>query len=101
MKKTLITTALILGMAMAAFAHGDMVHIMGTVTGTTDHSITVKTTSGDTQTVEVAKETKITKGDAAVSMTDVHVGDRVAIHAAKHDDKLRAEAIKIGTSETK
>lgn len=98
MKKSLISIAVIWVLAVAAFAHGNMVHILGTVTATTDHSLTVKTTKGDTQTVEVAKETKITKGDASAALSDVHVGDRVSIHAGKQNDKLHAEEIKIGTA---
>ena len=98
MKKLAIASAITLVFVINAFAHGNMEHILGTVTAVSDHSVTVKTTAGDTKTVEIATGTKVMKGDAAGTLKDVHVGDRVAIHAGDHDGKLQAEEIKIGAA---
>ena len=98
MKKTILLALATLVLASLAFAHGNMVHILGTVTAVSDHSITVKTTNGDTKTIEVMAETKILKSEAAATLNDIKVGDRVAIHAGKEGDKLHAEEIKIGAA---
>lgn len=96
---TLISTlfcALVL--ASTTFAHGGMEHVMGTVTGITDHSISVKVSDGTVTSVEVDGETKFLKGDAAATVKDVQVGSRVVIHAHKHDNSLHAAEVKIGTN---
>jgi len=98
MKKTLFAALVTIALTSLAFAHGNTVHILGTVTSVSDHSITVKTTTGDTKTIDVLSETKILKGDATVTLKDIQVGDRVSIHAGNENDKLHAEEIKIGAA---
>jgi len=100
MKKFAIASAITVVLVINAFAHGNMEHILGTVTAVSEHSVTVKTTAGVSKTVEVAAGTKVMKSDAAGTLKDVHVGDRVAIHAGNHDGKLQAEEIKIGAAPT-
>jgi len=94
------TVVVMIGLLLAAstaFAHGDMEHVLGTVTGTTDHSITVKTRTGATTEVAVDSATEFLRGDAHVSLPDVHPGDRVVIHARNHDGKLQAAKVQLGT----
>jgi hypothetical protein len=79
------------------FAHGGMEHVLGTVTAITDHSLSVKTRDGATKTVEFDSETKFVKNDAAATVKDVQVGNRVVIHAHNHDGSLHAAEVKIGT----
>jgi hypothetical protein len=81
-----------------AFAHGGMDHIMATVTGMTDRSLTVKTNDGAVMTVGFDGETKFIKGAAAASVKDIQVGSRVVIHAHKHGNSLHAAEVKIGTN---
>jgi hypothetical protein len=88
---TLILSAL-------AFAHGGMDHIMATVTGMTDHTLTVKTNDGAVMAVEFDGQTKFIKGAAAATVKDVRVGSRVVIHAHKHGNSLHAAEVKIGTN---
>jgi hypothetical protein len=101
MKKTsfvlvqFLICALLLG--TLTFAHGDMEHILGTVTAITDHSLSVKTRDGATKTVEFDSETKFVKGDGAATIKDVQPGSRVVIHAHKKDNSLHAAEVKIGT----
>jgi hypothetical protein len=98
MKKSLavLTFVLILN-AHVAFAHGNLEHVVGTVAGTSDHSITVKTRSGDVKEVEVSSKTKFVRGESTVTLRDVHEGDRVVIHARKLNDKLQAAEVQVGT----
>ena len=78
------------------FAHGNMDHVMGTVSELTTHSISVKATNGTVKVVEFDQDTKFLKGDASVTIKDVHIGDRVVIHAHKHDNDLHAAEVRIG-----
>ena len=75
-----------------------MDHIMATVTGMTDRSLTVKTNDGAVMTVEFDGETKFIKGAAAASVKDIQVGSRVVIHAHEHGNSLHAAEVKIGTN---
>jgi hypothetical protein len=95
----MLTTALICALITGtlAFAHGGMEHVLGTVTALTDHSLSVKTRDGAIKTVEFDGETKFVKGDAAATIKDVQVGNRVVIHAHNHDNALHAAEVKIGT----
>ena len=85
--------------AAMAVAHGDMQHIMGTVTQVSSDSITVKTTKGAMITVAVAAGTKFMKGNAEVKIADLKVGNKVVIHATKDEmdaTKLVAHMVMIG-----
>ena len=79
------------------FAHGGLEHILGTVTAITDHSLSVKTREGAIKTVEFDSETKFVKGDAAATVKDIQVGNRVVIHGHNHDSSLHAAKVRIGT----
>ena len=95
--KRFLLLILTLGLfAGAAYAHNGMEHVMGTVTAMTDTSISVKTTTGTVQTVALSSNTKFLKGDAAITMKDIKVGDHIVIHAAKKEGKLVAAEVKVG-----
>ncbi len=81
-----------------AFAHGNEKHVMGTVAGVTDSSITVETKEHQKVTVSVVPETKFTKGTSEATLKDLKVGDRVVIHAAKEGDQLQAHTVRIGAA---
>ena len=89
-------------LAGVAYAHGDEQHVMGTVTKITETTITVEValkqreTQKTSVTVNVASSTKFEKMDAAATIKDLKVGDRVVIHAAKKGEKLQAHVVKIG-----
>lgn len=91
----LLICTLLLG--TLTFAHGGMEHILGTVTAITDHSLSVKTREGAAKTVEFDGETKFLKGDAAATVKDLQVGNRVVIHARNRDRSLHAAEVRIGT----
>ena len=102
MKRMLLLLVGVVLFAGFAFAHGDEQHVMGTVTKITETTITVEVApkQGETQktsvTVNVLASTKFEKMDAAATIKDLKVGDRVVIHAAKKADKLEAHIVKIG-----
>jgi preprotein translocase subunit YajC len=94
--KVLFIAVLSLVMVTAALAHGGMEHILGTVSAVSDHSITVKLSSGESREVAVDSSTKFVRGNAAVALGDVQVGDRVVVHAGKHGDKVSAAEVQLG-----
>lgn len=96
--KRFLLLILTLGLfAGAAHAHNGMVHVMGTVTAMTDTSISVKATDGSVQTVAVTNTTKYLRGDTAVTLKDVKVGDHIVIHATGKPNHLVAAEVKTGT----
>ena len=98
MKQASFALTCTLLLASFAAAHGGMDHVMGTVAEVTNHSISVKATDGTTKVVEFDGETKFLKGESPAALEDVHVGDRVVIHAHKKDTSLHAAEVKIGAA---
>ena len=98
MKKQSFALTCALLLSTFAAAHGGMDHVMGTVSELTTHSISVKATDGSTTVVEFDQETKFLKGESPAVAGEVHVGDRVVIHAHKKDTMLHAAEVKIGAA---
>lgn len=98
MKKPALILLITMLLSLAAFAHGDMEHVMGTVVTVTDQSLSVKLTDGTVKVVLIDGETRFLKGTAAATAKDVVVGSRVVIHAHKHGDSLHAAEVKIGVT---
>jgi hypothetical protein len=100
MKNAVSIAALIVLFSAIAFAHGNEQHVMGTVTAIDNGSITVRTTAGNSVTIQLDPKTRFTKGGSAAAIADLKVGDRVAIHAMKDHDKLIAHTVKFGVTST-
>ena len=79
-------------------AHGGLEHVMGVVQKISQTSVTVATTDGKSREVVLDEKTTYTKNGHPVQGTDIKVGDRVVIHAAKSDDKLIARTVQAGTA---
>lgn len=105
MKKTLVSLTAVLTFligATALVAHGDMVHVMGTVAAISDTEITVDTVKHTKETVMLDSSTKFNKSNAEASLKDLKVGDRVVIHAKEDKShKLIAAEVKWGTGSMK
>ena len=102
MKRVLgFVTAFLITGAVGAFAHGDAVHVRGTVTQITGQSVTIQpTTKGaKAMTFSVADHTEIDKMGKVAALKDLKVGDRVAVELPK--GKTVAESIKIGMAAAK
>jgi hypothetical protein len=94
-----VTTSLLLLVTML-LAHGNELHIMGTVTNITTTSITVKTQDGHSIDISIAQDTKFMRGTEPISAKDIKTGDRVVVHASKNGEKLVATTVAVGkTSE--
>jgi hypothetical protein len=81
-----------------ASAHGGEEHVVGTITKVSDSAVTVKTTAGKTEHVGLDAKTICTRGDQSIQKTDIHVGDRVVIHAEEVNEKLVAHTVEIGAA---
>lgn len=96
MKRTVAVVTLLFALSLMALAHGKEKHVMGTVTGISETSITVETTAKKSVTVDVGDKTKFEKSGAAATLKDLKVGDKVAIHADVSGDKLVAHEVHFG-----
>ncbi|QSR87883.1 hypothetical protein IT6_05590 [Methylacidiphilum caldifontis] len=82
----------------AAFAHGNLEHILGTVSSISDKSLVVETKKGESKTVELTSSTQyIYKGNPS-SLDQLKKGMKVVIHAKKSGDKWEAKEVKFGAS---
>jgi len=97
-RRTLIAALLLTCSAILLHAHGGMIHVMGTVTGVTDHSVTVQTTDNKTVEVLLADSTTFVNGSKPAERKDLKVGDRVVIHAVKVKDSLQAHEVRFGAA---
>lgn len=91
----------------AAFAHGDMKHVSGTVEKITADSVFVKTADGKSVEVKVVPSTVYVlhvankpappsgaAPDKPAKLSDLAVGDRVLIHATLKGDTLEAAEVR-------
>jgi hypothetical protein len=108
MKIRLLTLALALAFASGAtYAHGNKVHIRGTVEKINVDSLQVKTPDGKTVEVKLAASTiyllhvrekpaqaSDLKEDKPAKLADLAVGDPVVIHATPKGSTLEADEVK-------
>jgi len=94
--RTLIAALLFVTAPLITYAHGDMIHVMGTVTALTDKTVTVTTTTTDKKSIEVVltETTTYENGSKPATSKDLKVGDRVVIHAVKVKDTLQAHDVR-------
>ena len=98
MKKVFFVVILTVLLSSLVFAHAGMEHVLGTVTALTDHSMSLKTESGSAVVVLFDSATQFVKDAAAVTSKDIHVGDRVVVHARKRGTELHAAEVEIGVN---
>jgi len=86
-------------MSSFCFAHGNEQHVMGTVIKVSDQSVTVETNTKATVEVMITSDTKFSKNGAPTAPGDLHIGDRVVIHAMPiKNGKLIAHTVQIGVA---
>lgn len=96
-RSTLLVAVLLL-LGAGTFAHGDKVHVRGTVTSVTDSSVTVKSPDGKAVEVKLVKATIYilhqASADQPAKAGDLAVGDNVVIHATPEGAALEADEVK-------
>lgn len=90
-----LLTVTVLLVSLAAFAHGGLEHLKGTVTQVGDATITLAVDKGGPVTVHFDATTEFKRGSAAVTTQEVRTGEKVVVHAAKHDGHLLAKLVKL------
>jgi hypothetical protein len=84
--------------AGSAFAHGNKVHVRGTVEKISADSVVVKTADGKSVDVKFAASTvflsRSNNEDKPAKAGDLAAGDLVVIHATPKDSTLEADEIK-------
>jgi len=90
--------------AGTAFAHGNKVHVRGTVEKISADSVVVKTADGKSVDVKFAASTvflsRSNNEDKPAKAGDLAAGDRVVIHATPKDNTLEADEIKFSVPAT-
>jgi Cu/Ag efflux protein CusF len=90
---------LMLALAAALAAHGDAIHVTGTVKAISPASVTVETVKHESVTVVLGPKTEVMKSAAKADIKDLKVGDRVVIHAMKNKEgQLEAEEVAFGAT---
>jgi Domain of unknown function (DUF5666) len=102
MKLRLSLLALLFVLAAGtAFAHGNKVHVRGTVEKISADSVVVKTADGKSVEVRIAASTvflwRSKNADKPAKAGDLTAGDLVVIHATPKDNKLEADEIKFSS----
>ena len=82
--------------SVVAVAHGDLIHVIGTVAKVSDTTVSVKTTDGKIVDVQFGEKTTYLRMKTAIDKGAIKVGDRIVIHAAKVNEKLVAHTVEIG-----
>ncbi len=96
MKRSLSALAAVLFIAAAVWAHGDLIHVMGTVAKIEGTTAIVKLSDGSTKSVVLDPETKSEKKGGTAKAADLTVGVRVVIHAKSVNGVLHAVEVRIG-----
>ena len=97
--RTLVAVAALILGSVIAFAHNGIEHILGTVTATTKDSITVENVKHVKVTVMVDSATTYAHQEMKMALSDLKVGERVAINAKEGTDKkLVAVSVKWGAT---
>jgi Domain of unknown function (DUF5666) len=85
-------------LAAGAFAHGDKVHVRGTITSVSETSVTVKSPDGKAVEVKLVKSTIYIlhqpTADQPAKASDLAVGDTVVIHAMPEGNNLEAAEVR-------
>ena len=103
MKLRISALALLFTLFMGtAFAHGNKVHVRGTVEKISADSVVVKTADGKSVEVKIAASTvflsRANNEDKPAKAGDLAAGDLVVIHATPKDTILEADEIKFSVA---
>jgi hypothetical protein len=90
------TAALVLGLSLAAWAHGVHENHLGMVQEITEEAITLETTKKETKVIPYGDDTKFLKSGVRATVNDLKVGERAAIEVHEVKGKPRAAVVRFG-----
>ena len=94
------TTLISLALAMSAWAHNGIEHVMGTSSAGSATSVTVETPKHTKVTVLLDPSTTYSFNDKKASLADLKLGERVVVNAKETDEKLHGVSIRWGANST-
>ena len=99
MKIRRISIVLLLALAAGSvFAHGNKVHVLGTLEKVNSDSVVVRTRTGKSVEVRLAAATvfveRANNQDKPAKLSDLAAGDFVVIHATAGDHGLEADQVR-------
>ena len=80
-----IAVLIILFLASVTHAHGTDQHVLGTVIAIDENHMEIRTTKGETVSVQINKQTRFKAKRAPESTEPPAVGDRVVVEATKDE----------------
>jgi hypothetical protein len=87
--------ALVMLIAVTAMAHGDKIHVIGTVEKVETGSVTVKTADGKSVEVKLVSSTiYVWRDGKSARLSDLAAGERVVIHATPTGGTLSADEVR-------
>ena len=98
MNRNIVGMALALVFAFVATALAHEHKVMGTVTMVGPDHVMMKTTDGHDVTVNVTKDTKITKGKTPVKLDTIKQGTRLVVTTASDEAPYAAMSIQVGAT---
>ena len=70
--------------------------VMGTVTMAAADHVMLKTTDGKDMTIQVSRDTKVTRNRQAMKVQDIKAGTRVVVTAIEENEQMKAKDIQVG-----
>jgi hypothetical protein len=100
MKLTIAVLALCLFVlpAVSAAHPGHEHKVMGTISAVDGSKITVKSTDGKEQVIELSSATKVMNGKMKADARDLKVGMRVVVNAGEGGTPLKAKEVQFSTA---
>jgi len=96
--RIVVLTLMLVMVAGAAVAHGNKVHVLGTVEKIAPDAVWVKAKDGKSVEVKLVASTvylqRANNEDKPAKQGDLAVGDLVVIHATPKDNTLEADEVK-------
>ena len=94
-RRTLLVAALLAGPVRA---HEGGTHARGVVKEISGERIVLTTSEGKPLTIALGPETRIIRGNEAVSVEAVRPGERAVVHARRKAGQLEATHVKLGSA---
>lgn len=98
MRRVALSFVVAMFLCMAqAYAHGDLVHVLGTVSSVETGHLIVNTKAGKSVRIQVTDQTTYLRKNAEVEKDALKVGDRVVVEVQEKDGNLIADEIRFAS----
>lgn len=98
MKLRVLLFSIAIALPLVVLAHGKEEHLRGVLKSKDGSTFVVTTSTGEAR-IEVDANTHFETAGKPATADDAHTGQRVVVHASKHDGTLRASRVQLGAME--